>query len=143
MGIGRAARLGRLGEGYLLAGRVREAGERANEALALARSRRERDNEAWALRLLGAIAGEGDRPRLDVATGHYREALALAAQCGARPLIAHSQLGLGQIRDRVGDSATARAHLRIATAMYGEMGMRLWLERAERACAGTASPSPA
>jgi tetratricopeptide (TPR) repeat protein len=34
MGIGRAARLGRLGEGYLLAGRLREAGERTERARA-------------------------------------------------------------------------------------------------------------
>ncbi len=63
MGIGPATRLSRLGEGYLLAGRLREARERADHALALARAQKERDNEAWALRLLGAIAARGVRWR--------------------------------------------------------------------------------
>ncbi len=132
MGIGRAARLSRLGEGYLLDGRPHEARERATEALALARTQKERDNEAWALRLLGATASRGARPEVDAAVEHYRDALALAEQCGARPLVAHCHLGLGRTYDRLGDAAKASGHTRIAATLYDEMGMRLWIEAGQR-----------
>ena len=45
-----------LGEAYLLAGRREEANQAASRGLSLAREKRERGYEAWALRLLGEIA---------------------------------------------------------------------------------------
>ena len=45
-----------LGEAYLLAGRVEDAHRLAERVLALSRDRKERGNQAWALRLLGEIA---------------------------------------------------------------------------------------
>jgi class 3 adenylate cyclase/tetratricopeptide (TPR) repeat protein len=131
MGIAHATRLSRLGEGYLLAGRLREARARGEEARACARKQKELDNEAWALRLLGAIASQSAPPEIAVAEGHYGSALALAEQCGTRPLAAHCHLALGELYRRTDDTAKATGHTTIARTMYGEMGMRLWLERAE------------
>jgi uncharacterized protein HemY len=48
-----------------------------------------------------------------------------------RPLVAHCHLGLGQLYRRTGDHAKAEEHLASAKAMYREMGMRFWLEKAE------------
>jgi tetratricopeptide (TPR) repeat protein len=126
-----ATRLSRLGEGYLLAGRLREARERADHALALARAQKERDNEAWAVRLLGAIAARGSP--LDIATAkeQYGSALALAEQSGTRRLVAHCHRGLGELYRRTDNTAKATAHTAMAQTMYGELGMRWWLEQAE------------
>ena len=48
-----------------------------------------------------------------------------------RPLLAHCHLGLGKLCRRTGTRKRAYEHLTTATALYGEMGMRLWLEQAE------------
>jgi hypothetical protein len=49
-----------------------------------------------------------------------------------RPLVAHCHLGLGKLYHRAGDRAKAGEHrLASATAMYREMGMGFWLEKAE------------
>jgi hypothetical protein len=61
----------------------------------------------------------------------YREALAIAEQIGARPLVAHCHLGLGKLQQRSGKQQEAREHLTTATTMYREMDMRFWLEKAE------------
>jgi hypothetical protein len=57
--------------------------------------------------------------------------MALAEELGMRPLVAHCQLGLGQLSRRRGKREQAREHLTAATTLYREMDMRLWLERAE------------
>ncbi len=64
------------------------------------------------------------------AESHYGAAMALASELEMRPLVAHCHLGLGRLSRRQGDAARAREHLATATAMYGEMSMGLWLERA-------------
>jgi hypothetical protein len=48
-----------------------------------------------------------------------------------RPLIAHCHHGLGQLYRRVGKREPAREHLGTATAMFREMDMRFWLEKAK------------
>src|SRR5262249_14398976 len=63
----------------------------------------------------------------------FREAVTLAADLGMRPEVAHCHLGLGKLYHRTGDRAKADKHLAIATAMYREMGMSFWLEKAEAA----------
>ena len=50
-----------------------------------------------------------------------------------RPLVAHCHLGLGNLYRRTGDQAKAEEHLAGAKAMYREMGMSFWLEKAEAA----------
>ena len=48
-----------------------------------------------------------------------------------RPLIAHCHLGLGKLHRRIGPRQQAVEHLTTATAMYREMGMPFWLDKAE------------
>jgi hypothetical protein len=48
-----------------------------------------------------------------------------------RPLVAHCHLGLGKLYRRTGDHAKADEHLTTARAMYREMDMEFWLEKAD------------
>jgi tetratricopeptide (TPR) repeat protein len=86
---------------------------------------------AHAQHLFGDIATHHDR--FDAASGHihYRQALGLAEPRGMRPLVAHCHLGLGKLYRRTGDQAKAHEHLTTASAMYREMDMGFWLEKAE------------
>jgi tetratricopeptide (TPR) repeat protein len=126
-----AVSLVQVGEAYRLAGHVEDARACANRALALTRERGERGHEAWALRLLGEIAAHADPPDLDSAQQHYSQALTRGNELGMRPLAAHCHLGLGKLFHRNGDQAKAAEHLTIAAAMYREMDMGFWLEKAE------------
>jgi len=46
-------------------------------------------------------------------------------------LIAHCHAGLAKLYRRTGKGEQAQEHLTTATAMYREMGMTYWLEKAE------------
>ena len=48
-----------------------------------------------------------------------------------RPLVAHCHLGLGTLYRRTDKRQDAQEHFIIATAMYREMNMQLYLEQAE------------
>ena len=87
--------MARLSEVCLLAGRRDEARQHAHRALDLARQHRERGYEARALCQLGAVYASDDPSHVEPAATHYRQALALAAACGMRPLQAHCHRGLG------------------------------------------------
>jgi DNA-binding NtrC family response regulator/tetratricopeptide (TPR) repeat protein len=126
-----AARLAALGEAYLIAERGEEAAAVAGRALALARERTERGNEAWALRLLGAVAGRTDQSSWAPAEASYREAMALADELAMRPLCATCALELGALYRRQGMSGPARVQLTAALELLQAMEMPLWLERAE------------
>jgi tetratricopeptide (TPR) repeat protein len=117
-----------LGEAYLLADQVENARTCADRAVTLARGRGERGFEAWALRLLGDIASHHARPDVATAEAHYGAALTLASELAMRPLAAHCHVGLGRLYRQTGKPERAQEHLTTATAMYGEMGMRYWLE---------------
>ena len=83
-----------------------------------------------ATRLLAEIRRVSDPPDVDTATRRYGESLALATELDMRPLVAHCHLGLGTLYRRTGDAAKAEEHLTTARAMYREMGMEFWLEKA-------------
>jgi predicted ATPase/class 3 adenylate cyclase len=121
----------RLGEGYLLAGRMDDATRTAHKALAPCRERKLRGTEAWCLRLLGEIASHREPPNIESAEQHYHQGLALAAELGMRPLVAHCHLGLGKLYRHAGTRAQAEEHVATATTMYRDMGMTYWLEKAE------------
>ena len=53
-----------------------------------------------------------------------------------RPLLAHCHLGLGRLYRQTGKRDQAREQLTTATAMYGEMDMRFWLEQAQAELSG-------
>ena len=124
-------RLTWLGEGYLRAGRIDDAMQLAQRALDLSRAHNEKGNEAWTLRLLGEIAAREDPLDIAKAEDHYRQALALAEELGMRPLIAHCHVGLGKLYRKSGNLQQAKEHLNNGIAMMRDMGMGLWLERAE------------
>ena len=129
--LGQALRVAHLSEAYLLAGRIDESVELAGRALDLSRERKERGNEAYALRLLGEIASHRDPSDAETAERHYRQVLVLVGELGMRPLAARCHLGLGRLHRRTGDGPKARAHLTTAASMFREMDMRFWLEKAE------------
>ncbi|MGH7264613.1 MAG: adenylate cyclase, partial [Candidatus Rokuibacteriota bacterium] len=120
-----------LGEAYLLADQVEDARACADRAVMLARGRGERGYEAWALRLLGEIASHHRRPDVATAAAHYGAAMALASELEMRPLVAHCHRGLGRLYRRTRNREQAQERLTTATAMYGEMDMRFWLEQAQ------------
>ena len=120
-----------LGEAYLLAGRMEDAHRLAERALALSRDRKERGNQAWALRLLGEIAAQRQPADAAPAEAHYQQALALAEALGMRPLVAHCHLGLGKLYATIGHRAEARAALSAAIELYRAMDMTFWLPQAE------------
>ncbi len=131
MAAGWAGRVGALGGAYLLGGRLVDATRIAQEGLAAAGQRGEREVEGHLLRMLGDIAAHPDRLEVDTAEAHYRQALALADELGLRPLTAHCHLGLGALSRRAGQRQQAREHLTTAGTMFGEMDMRYWREQAE------------
>jgi tetratricopeptide (TPR) repeat protein len=128
---GQSLRTLRLSEAYLLAGREADARAAAQRALGLTRQHKERGHEAHTLRLLGEIAAREDPLHIGQAENHYRQALALSEELGMRPLIAHCHVGLGKLYRQSGNSQQAKEHLNNGVAMMREMGMGLWLEKAE------------
>ena len=129
-----------LAEAYLVLGRIAEAQNQAEQAVALARAQQQRGFEAWGLKLLGDIyAGAfakseragNDQAGVAQAGDAYRQALALATKLGMRPLGAHCHFGLGKLHAMTGQREQATQHLASATALYREMDMRFWLEKAQ------------
>ena len=118
-----------LGCAGLLLGRLDEARSLGDRALKYSPSHP--GSAAHALHLLGDIAAHPDRFDAERGEAHYRQALALAAPRGMRPLVAHCHLGLGKLYRRTGRREEAQEYLTTAIAMYREMDMRFWLEQAE------------
>jgi tetratricopeptide (TPR) repeat protein len=123
--------VGWLAEALALAGQEAEAGYQAARALGLARERKERGVEAWALRLQAEVAVRSERPDPELAERAYRQALALAEQLGMRPLQAHCRAGLGDLYLRLGRAEAGRAELSAAAAAYRALELAFWLTRAE------------
>jgi tetratricopeptide (TPR) repeat protein len=130
LGWGNSPWVAWLGEAYLLAGHLGDAGRLAGRTLEVSRERRERGQHSWALWLLAEIAARRDPLEAQEAEDRYRDALELGQRLGMRPLVAHCHLGLGKLI-RASDRAKAEEHLRLAATMYREMGMNFWLEKAE------------
>jgi tetratricopeptide (TPR) repeat protein len=124
-----------LGAAQAQVGHLEEAHALTARALTLARGHQERGHQAYALRLLGAIAAHREPPESASAETHYRQALALAEELGMRPLQAHCHLGLGTLYAQTGRPGPARAALTTAIALYRDMEMTFWLPQAEVALA--------
>jgi tetratricopeptide (TPR) repeat protein len=120
-----------LSEAYLLDGRLEAALHLAERALVLTRERRERGNQAYALRLLSDIAVQREPPEVEPAEAYYRQALALTDELGMRPLRAHCHRGLGLLYAKIGRRDEARADLSTAIDLYRAMDMTFWLPQAE------------
>jgi tetratricopeptide (TPR) repeat protein len=121
----------KLGDAYLLAGRMDDAMHVAQRALTLSRDRQQRGQQAYALRLLGDIAIHRDSPGIQQAATYYLQALALANELGMRPLQAHCHRGLGKLYRQTGQGEQARAELSTANEMYRDMEMTFWLSETE------------
>jgi sugar phosphate isomerase/epimerase len=100
------------------------------EALEVARTHQEAGSVAYALRTLGDVHADDDSER---ARSCFEEAAEMATQLGMRPLVAHCQFGLGELSKRRGDFAAAGETLRTAVALYGDLDMESWRQRAESA----------
>jgi tetratricopeptide (TPR) repeat protein len=124
-----------LSEAYLVAGRLEEACQHAAQAVDLARQYQYRGHQARALWLLGESTARQASPAVELAAGHYREALALAEELGMRPLQAHCHRGLGMLYAATGEREQAHDALSTAIEMYQSMGMTFWLPQAEAALA--------
>jgi tetratricopeptide (TPR) repeat protein len=130
---GQALWVAYLSEATLRAGRPQEALSRAQQALELARAHKERGHEAWALRLLGAIAMQRDPSAFEEAATAYRQALSLAQELGMRPLQAHCYRGLGMLYAKMGQREQAYTELSIAIDLYHAIEMSFWLPETEAA----------
>jgi tetratricopeptide (TPR) repeat protein len=124
-----------LGEAQVLTGGLDEAQALAERTLALARVHQERDHQAYAFHLLGAIARRRTPPERAQAEDAYRQALALAEALGMRPLQAHCHLGLGTLYATTGQRQQARTELAAAVDLYRAMDMTFWLPQTETALA--------
>ena len=124
-----------LSEAYLVAGHLAEAGQRAAQALDLARQYQQRGTQAWALWLLGESTARQASRESEPAVSHYRQALTLAEALGMRPLQAHCHRGLGLLYAAIGQREQARAELATAVEMYRGMEMTFWLPQTEAALA--------
>jgi DNA-binding SARP family transcriptional activator/tetratricopeptide (TPR) repeat protein len=118
-----------LGRAALLLGRLDEARRLGDRAVEF--SPRHPGFAAHAQLLLGDITSHSELFDAERAEAHYREALALAEARGMRPVVAHSQRGLGVLYRQTGQRARARAHLTVAQAMYRLLEMRFWLASAD------------
>ena len=126
-----------LGEVALATGQIEEAAQLGGHALDLARKHKQRGHEVYALRLLGEVAARRNPSDVGETMAHYRGGLALATELGMRPLVAHCHLGLGKLYRRTGDGMKGQEHLTTATAMYREMDMNFWLEKANDELGGS------
>ena len=124
-----------LSESCRLGGHSAEAWQHARQALDPARQQKDRGEEARALHQLGVVQAHADPPDAEQAEAHYRQALALAAELGMRPLQAHCHCGLGTLYAKTGRQEQARAALSTAIEMYRAMDMTFWLPQAEAALA--------
>jgi tetratricopeptide (TPR) repeat protein len=127
----------RLGEGYLLGGRPRDARDTALATLEFAAQHEQHGQAAWVCLLLGEIA-QADPSLLADGADQYRRALALAEPREMRLVAAQCHLGLGKLYRRTGKQQQAQEHLTTAATMYREMGMTYWRERAEAEATGLA-----
>jgi tetratricopeptide (TPR) repeat protein len=105
-----------------------EAGIELQHGLAAAADRDARGYRAPLLRLEAEVLAQRD---VAAASERLREALALAVELELRPEAAHCHLALGRLHRHAGLRDRALVHLTMATAMYREMAMPLWLARAE------------
>jgi hypothetical protein len=76
-----------LGRVYLASGRIEDAWRQASQAEAFTRETGERAHEAYALKLLSEIAALAHKDDA-IAKEHCRAAIAIAEQCGMKPLLA-------------------------------------------------------
>jgi len=118
-----------LAEAHDSVGDIATARGHAERALEMALRFRERGNEAWALRLLGDIAGRGGAP--EQAQASLETARALGETSMMRPLVARCRLSLGRVLLREGAHDRAAVELDTARRAFADLGMTYWIRQAD------------
>jgi class 3 adenylate cyclase/tetratricopeptide (TPR) repeat protein len=113
---------------YLATGCLAEARVVIQNGLAAVAERNARGHRAPLLRLEAALLTRED---VTEAGERLQEALATALELRLRPEAAHCHLGLARLSRRTNKAAEDDEHFRAAIAMYREMGMTYWLEKAK------------
>jgi class 3 adenylate cyclase/tetratricopeptide (TPR) repeat protein len=120
-------------EVYLLAGQTSEANVFGARALELAKKKRERGYEAWAMRVLGELELTREPKNRDAARAQYLDALALADALSMRPLSARCHLDLGLLYVEEGVLGKADQALTTAAAQFEQiMSRRAFLAKPTR-----------
>ena len=117
----------RLAEAHLATGQYEAAAVDERRARDVAESLGDAGGRARALR---ALADAGVETADDGAEALYRELERIACDLHLRPLQAHAHLDLGRLAHRAGRPGEAADHLATAIAMFSDMGMTHWVERA-------------
>ena len=128
---GRSWIVGFLGYVYLLAGQTAKAIHLIEQALELAQRHNERGWAAWEHHVLGLARMTEGAAGADKAHASLERAIEEARALKLRPLLARSQLALGQVHRRTGERDAARRHLDDAVALLKELQMPIWLQKAE------------
>jgi class 3 adenylate cyclase len=124
--------LAHLAEACMLAKQSRQAYDLATKALAAAKERDERGYAAYALKVLGELAGS-DMISLSEGEAQLHESLRLAEAMQMRPLMGHVHAALARLHKHVGDAGRAGKHAGHAATLYQSLDMPFWLERARLA----------
>jgi tetratricopeptide (TPR) repeat protein len=95
--VNHAIEVGRLAEARLIAARWDDAATLGARALDLARTHKERGNEAIARWILAEAAARRPAPDAAAAREHYGAATALATELGMEPLLAACQAGISSL----------------------------------------------
>jgi len=130
-----------LAEGYLVAGRAEAALPCAQEALKLTKQRAERLFEGHALQLAAEAASCAYPQDLDTCEEWFRSAINVFDEGSARPYLARCHLAFGAFYQRIGRRQETERHLTAAAAMFNQMGMTYWREKAEAGIAALKSLS--
>jgi class 3 adenylate cyclase/tetratricopeptide (TPR) repeat protein len=132
--LGYSHRLIWLAEGHLAADDYANALGRAQEALEFTRRYKEKGQEVWSLHVLGEIARRRDAGAVEEAERFYREAITVADTLGMVPALARCHLGLGELYAQTGRGEVAQECLRVAAALFQDIGIASLRERSERLC---------
>lgn len=128
---GRSWIIGFLGYAYLIAGQPSKAVDLVAQALDLAQQHGERGWTAWEHHILGLALMAKGGTSIEKSHDSLEQARSDARALQLRPLLARSELALGQLLRRAGDRSAARQSLETAVSLLKEMQMPIWLQRAE------------
>ena len=128
---GRSWIVGFLGYTYLIAGQAEKAVKLMQQALELAQLHGERGWVVWEHYVLGLARMAEGGAGIEKAHNLFGQAKEGARALGLRPLLARSELALGQLHRRAGQKDSARQNLVSAVCLLKEMQMPIWLQKAE------------
>ena len=128
---GRSWIVGFLGYTYLIAGQPAKAVHLIEQALELGELHGERGWVAWEHHVLGLARMAEGGTSVDKARSLFEQAIEGARELQLRPLLARSELALGQLHRRTGQRDVARRNLDNAVSLLRELQMPIWLQKAE------------